>query len=441
MRKLLISTFTLICFIFLNNVNAQQSNQDLKYRRSSLNMILIESESFPNKDLVMKSWKDYPFPDKYNKHETDVKSVDINSINLSEKDLMNAGYLIDTITNPLKLAKAIASLKILKYLNSDSTVAVVLPSERKKFEIKINKFIKQKKLANKLVASWFDLSKDGKFDMKLVQERGSYNASELEANIAKGQAMGLASLADAGEELIKNTFVTFTKLDFVPNEPAARVVRDLALEQANAMSVEMLRKKAVKAAEKMYNKTKEGYSLWSKTWLYRLHWNDSIADEFYTTLWSNPKEFEKTNLFSLDFIGVQYNQSLVTFSLKETRTEAQIIDLTLVRNLDNAFAKLQKKNDVFKPKVPVISVNPIIAQIGMKENLEGGEKFEVLEMKMNRKTGLTEYKKVGTATVDKKIIWDNRYNAGEKIDQGDVTGTLFHGSKRIQPGMLLKLIK
>ena len=77
----------------------------------------------------------------------------------------------------------------------------------------------------------------------------------------------------------------------------------------------------------------------------------------------------------------------------------------------------------------------------MKEDLEGGEKFEVLEMKMNRKTGLTEYKKVGTATVDKKIIWDNRYNAGEKIDQGDVTGTLFHGSKRIQPGMLLKLIK
>ncbi len=73
-----------------------------------------------------------------------------------------------------------------------------------------------------------------------------------------------------------------------------------------------------------------------------------------------------------------------------------------------------------------------------------GEKFDVLEMTFNKKTGLTEYKEIGTATVDKKEVWDNRYNAGEKIepvldkDGQPIIATSFKGSKKIQPGMLLK---
>jgi len=80
----------------------------------------------------------------------------------------------------------------------------------------------------------------------------------------------------------------------------------------------------------------------------------------------------------------------------------------------------------------------------MKEGLEGGEQFDVLEMVLNQKTGRTEYKVVGSATVDKKIVWDNRYNAGDKsevvLDKNGapITATLFKGGKNIQPGMLLK---
>jgi hypothetical protein len=137
--------------------------------------------------------------------------------------------------------------------------------------------------------------------------------------------------------------------------------------------------------------------------------------------------------------------------LKETRTQEQIINLALVRNIDKAFAELQKENDVFKPKVPVLTSDPITAQIGMKEGLEGGEKFDVFEMTMNPKTGLTEYKNVGEVTVDKKLVWDNRYTDGQVVidaESGDeanaaakLNATTFKGSKKIQPGMLLKQIK
>lgn len=450
MKKLIYTVLTVACLVGTTQTFAQESSKDFKYRRSSLSMILIESESFPNKDAVMSSWNNYPLPDKYNNHNIDLKSFNINSIVLSEQDLLKAGFLNDTLKNPLKIAKAIGSLKPVKYLNAEQTIAVVMPTEKQEYQLKIDKVMQDNKLANKLVAKWFNRNDAGKFDMSLIQERGFYNASELEASIAQGQTKGLASLGDAGEELIRNTFVTFTKLEFIENEPAAAIVRDAAkIETAKSMAgkPQMLIDKALQALDATYEKTKEGYSLWSKTWLYQLNWNDSISAIFYNDLWSNPSAFDKSDLFSLEFVGVQYNQSLVTFKIGETRTQEQIINLALVRNVDNAFAQLQKENDVFKPKVPVLTINPITAQIGMKEGLTGGESFEVLEMTLNPKTGLTEYKKVGTATADKKVIWDNRYNGGEQVEQvlgkdgNPISATPFKGGKKIQPGMLLKQVK
>ena len=122
--------------------------------------------------------------------------------------------------------------------------------------------------------------------------------------------------------------------------------------------------------------------------------------------------------------------------------------LLVLANIDNAFAKLQKKNDVFKPAIPVSSANPIMAKIGLKEGISPGDKFEVLEMMWDEKEGKTTWKNVGSCAVDKKApIWDNRYSAGEESEQqkdkegNSVNSTTFKGSKKIQVGMLLKQLK
>ncbi|MBT6837520.1 MAG: hypothetical protein HOA61_15900 [Bacteroidetes bacterium] len=436
--------------VMLSAMNLFAQTDEVKYRRSSLSMVLIESESFPNKDAVMKSWNSYPFPDKYNEHNIETKSFSIDAIKLTDKDLLEAGYLQDTLNNVLKITKAEA-LSPIRYLNNDKTLAVALPTEKQEYQIKIDKVIKEKGLAKQLVSTWFNRSSDGKFDMSLLYERGSYNASEMEAGIASGQVKGLASLKDAGEELIKKTFVTFTKLNFIENEPAAALVRDIAkkgIAESMAGKPQMLIDKALAQVDKVYEKTKEGYSLFSKTWLYSLAWNDSIMDVFKTEMWKNPSAFNETDIFKLEFVGVQYNQSLVTFKIGETRTQEQIVDLALVRNIDKAFAKLQKKNDVFKPAITVSSSGPIMAKIGLKEGISPGDKFEVLEMMWDEKEGKTTWKNVGSCAVDKKApIWDNRYNAGEETEQqkdeegNPVNATTFKGSKKIQVGMLLKQLK
>lgn len=427
---------TILCTGFLF---AQE--QDMEYRRSALSMILLESESFPNLENVLSSWNGYPFPDKYNQHDIETKSVNVNSIELNDEDLKAAGFLKDTLS-AFQIVKASLVGKPLRYFDGDSSLAYALPNEKQEIQIKIDKVIAENKIAHQIVAEWFSLSDAGTMDVDLIQERGFYDATELEAGIAAGQNNGSASLGDAGEQLIKNSFVTFTNLNFYENEPFARAIRDAAI-LAVAKANDLVKLAAEKAAEKLYEVTKDGYSLRSKTWLYQLDWNDSIQAVFYQDMWNNPEAFQNSDMFKLNFVGVQYNLSMVGFT--KDKPLDQIIDKALVRNVNKAFVELQKDNDVFKPKMPIISVDPVLVLVGEKEGVTAKSQFEVLEMVWDKKEGKTTWKSIGTCKVDKKYpIWDNRYNAGEATEEqldsdGNVVyGTRFKGSKSIQPGMLVK---
>ena len=83
----------------------------------------------------------------------------------------------------------------------------------------------------------------------------------------------------------------------------------------------------------------------------------------------------------------------------------------------------------------------------MKEGLEGGEKFQVMEQVLDSKTGLTKFVNKGKITVDKNYLWDNRYNAADSHEvQKDKDGnemkfTKFKGGKNYYSGMLIKQIK
>ena len=78
----------------------------------------------------------------------------------------------------------------------------------------------------------------------------------------------------------------------------------------------------------------------------------------------------------------------------------------------------------------------------MKEGLEGGETFEVLNEEYNSKTGRSIYKSVGKLKVDKKSIWDNRYSLDGEHDPSGPDRTTFKGkAKKATYGSLLRLIK
>lgn len=123
-------------------------------------------------------------------------------------------------------------------------------------------------------------------------------------------------------------------------------------------------------------------------------------------------------------------------------TNQDIVRRVTLRNVESCYAKLQKTYDVFKTKTPLLSVNPASAQIGMKEALEGGERFEVLEVLEDPETGMQSLRRVGVIKVDKNKIWDNRFGADELLDSGANLGrTYFHGSGDFLPGMLIQQIR
>ena len=360
----------LVLAISTASLNAQ-NNSDVKYRRSSLTMLLVESDDFPYKSTVMQSWGNYPFPDKYDQQQVPLKTFRIDEpIELDKTAKIIAGTL-SMDQNKFATFYKMSKLSDKKYREKNQ----ILMRE------KIEQIFSEQHLGNQLVRTWFS-SEDGKmFDMSLIQKRGFYDASELDAGLAKSGIRGTAALADAGEELINNTFITVTSLNFFENEPVAKITQQIAYLAAAIDPTGT----AKRAADVAYNETKNGYSLHSRTFLYKLAWNDSIAAEFYH-IWGNEEAFSNMD-FQLEFVGVQYSKSTVTkpgegsmsatFNSKKTYTQEQLIDIVFNRNIDETFAKLQKENDVFKPKFPVITSEPLTAQIGMKEGLEGGEKFDI----------------------------------------------------------------
>jgi hypothetical protein len=329
-------------------------------------------------------------------------------------------------------------------------------------------------IAKKLVSKWFNRGADGSFDYELIGTRGAFNASFIDAKTAAASSDGKYLLQSAGFELINNTFVVVSKMKFVENEPIARGIRDAAILALNRAPsyVQVI---GTKVAQLAYEKAKEGYSVWTTSYLYKLKWDDTTQGTFFEEMYAErgqmtaekKAKYDATDLFQMELVGSEKATTLVTFSLTEKRTEEEIIKLSVTRNIDKVFAKLQKNYDVFKPKVPLFTGYPITAKIGMKEGLEGGEKFEVLEQVQDEKTGKIEYKRIGKIKVNKKLIWDNRSNIGDLIDTKEnetasttntafsligqetntttdnktIDRTTFKGGKNYYPGLLIRQIK
>ena len=431
--------FIIFLFIGINFITIAQENAlDTKYRRSSLHTMVIESEFFPQKEMVLNAFINAPFPNKYNDHSITEKSFNLTNYIIDEEE-KNALYNDSNSSE-----------------SGNQTSKADLETLEKEL---INRYLIKEKIANKLVAKWFDRQEDGSFDWDLVAERGILNASFLETKIAHASADGQAILQTTGFELIANTFVVVNKFNFVSNEILARKIRDdtkklayLSPLGANATN---------SMADLLYESTKDGYSILATSYLYKLVWNDTISNAFFTNLYfekdainqEKKEAFNNSDLFKLELIGHESAKSIVTFSLD--RTEEQIITLATMRIVDHVFAKLQKKYDVFKTKTPLYTGYPITAKIGTKEGLEGHEKFEVLEHSIDPKTGASVYNPIGIIHVEKHLIWDNSIQheevfqqdgsiidqQNEVIDKAGLDRTTFRGGKKYYAGLLIRQIK
>ena len=437
--------FALFLITCIGIINFSIGQDVTKYRRSSMNMVLVESSALgKSRDMVVEAYNSNPFPDKYNKHVTNASSFNVDKMTLTTADYISSGFYKDTLTKLLDILKASANpLRQIRYLNADSTKALQEPSENQKLGIYIDKYIRENDLAKSMAATWFNRTPDGKMNWDLIQERGMYSASAEQKDQANSVADKTTFLMDF--DLIGNTYTVINYPEFYENEPVARLIRDIAKQKAMeqlAGKPEILVKKSMALIDTVYERTKVGYTVKCNSFLYKLDWNADIAkkvkDYFFSEGIDAVKAWDTTSLFKLNFLGKTTVASIVTFKIGEKRTEKEIIDLQIRRTMDNALAKLQKEHVQFRPVSPIATIGPVTAQIGLKEGLEKGDKFEILEMGWNE-LGIPVWKSIGKVSLDKKSpIWDNRQGAEVGVDKEGKplpAFTKFKGGKNAMPGL------
>lgn len=418
-----------------------------KYQRSSLHMVLLTTtepalegaDDFT--EQLNKSWQNYPFPDKYNQHKIDYVQGYGGTPKGSLMEIINmykGGFEGMSLTDAQALMEKLTSAK--EY--NDCLVEAT------------GNIITTEKIGNQLIRKWFNIQDDGSWDNELIKERAEYNANQAAVAEANATSRGVQAIIDQGENLIANTFVTFSKLSFYPSEPVAAFTRDLATLIAGYLPGPA-GPLAVTAAETAYNATSKGYTAKTTTALYKLDWNDEIKAVFYSMFTPDNKiDMAKFNdyTFTMSLVGIDDATSTTIDALgglgemigiDSAKPDDTLVEQTIIRNIDKILAKMQKTYEVFAPVSQIISVDPLVADMGMKEGLEGGESFNLLEPRYNPETNEMEWKSIGVVKVNKKQIWDNRYSLtdeAKKAAESEIQGTVLSPNKKAAVGMVVKQV-
>ena len=393
------------------------------YRRNSLCLgFMIEGlKTESEASLVLESLKKYQISDKFNDHSIGWMIVDPSQITLSRED---ENVKIKRHKEPLKFSDLRGAVS--------TTNASELKAEQKEHEErfettpkKLIKYVKDNRLANLMVARWFNPSKtvvDGSiFNMELIQERGAYDASELEKLRVKESVRGMAILKDAGLDLIPNTYLTFVRLKYTSAEDHYNQTADrwdkvgLTAKTEDGKNVNPLN--LISGIKRKSAEKQAGYYVDATVYLFKLNWDEEIEEDFIRTYWetTNLESFITNADYKLEYIDCQTSQSRIKANTGiNTKDEngLRLISSATYRAIDNGLAKLQKKYPNFAVMAPVIDVekNYLSAFVGLKEGIAKGDQYDVYEKEYNEEKNTYRYKKVCSIEVDKNRVWDNRYD-------------------------------
>ncbi len=410
------------------------AEQTLTYRRNALATLLVYHPEDEFGAEIFKAFDSLPMPDKYDDHQLSWSVINNHDIvGVQRKD---TGYYKATYGHALS------------------------NSELKKNALYTEKLLNRQRVGNELVARWFDLHGDSignaVFSVDVIAERGQYNASDVDVAVALHTTKGLATLSDAGEELIGQTFVLVNDITYVTAEQEAQatkiafaVIGGLLNGLTGGSTGTDIAKSVGEIADSF-----TGFKVKTHSYLYQLVWNDSIAATFYDKYYTatpNPDKVRAfildTSLFKVRYVAHEYEFDKKSV-LKGQYERSELCRTICARSMDKNIVALAQQYEDFKVKTPIYSVlyndkgqiDGYAAKIGMKEGITDASKFQVIERRLDPETGKTTYKYIATVKPVKNKVWDNRYNAVKEQGTGsDLTYTTFKkvSGGEILPGMLL----
>lgn len=379
---------TIVIFIVISSIYCHaQTVERNDYERSSMHIMMIKHLNQRYDDIIEEVFLKYPFPARFNNHDLGVKVVSFAE------------------------------------LEGDQSSNIM-------------SFASEVNLGQKMVAKWFNREKKtGAFDMSLVKERGFYNSNQNERNEARASLRGLSLVEDAGENLIHNTFLLVNDISYKSKGSGnwlLKAVGSAYIGSANKMSKAMT--------------SIGGFRVHITSYLFRLAWNERISKEFYTKYYVESGSIdinkvsafkEEKSLFRMEYVGKTQSESAETHFTASKDPSALLVKVTS-RAIDKNIALLQHQYADFRIKAPLISTNPLKADVGLKEDIRENTQFEVLE-RVTDENGKISYETVGVIRPVKGKIKDNRYLAEEDTDAIlDATEFEVVSGKGFVPGMLIR---
>lgn len=447
-------------FSLLLILSSHMEAKDLKtdnYRRNSLCQFFV-SETSTNvagiEYAIGKTYEEYKIPDKFNDHCINNHIMSISGINQTKED---ETYIIKKGRKSFGKALVSATKSLGREMTENSTWDME-DYYNYKIPAKLYRFCLNQKIANCLIAKWFNVSKEKNggsyYNMELIQERGAYNASELEKLRAQESVRGMSLLMDAGEELIPNTYVTFTMFSF---ESISKIANDAKKtnNEANSLASLFRTTKEIRALGTQLG-GKSGFQITAYTYLFKLKWTEKEMNNFYSNYYSEPIEkLLNSNDFEVEYLGRHRSKGWFTTKSEnrfDPNSDIPLLQQTAYRAMEKNFAELMTEYEDFRVKAPLIEAdgNTISSYIGLKEGVNKKSQFEVLMKEYNPSKNKYVYKKVGSIKVDKNRIWDNRYtiegvnlkDEDSSIANENVDRTYFVGNtKDLAPGMLIRQTK
>lgn len=412
-----------------------QAQSDYSYRRNSLATVLVYHPEDEFGIEIYKAFDSLPIPDKYDDHTINGARI-INNKDVWGVQRRDSGYYKATYGHQLTA------------------------SELRSNALYTEDLLNNAEIAKKMVAKWFGLEgasvEDATFNTALIQQRGQYNASDVDVALALQTTRGIASLSDAGEELLGQTFVLVNDITYITAEQeaaAAKAALSVIGGLFDAFTGGSAGRDLAKAGGAIADSF-TGFKVKTHSYLYQLVWNDSIAAIFYTQHYTDTPNEEKIRAFledkttfRLKYVAHEYEFDKKSV-LKGKYSRTELVRTICARSMDKNIVALAKQYEDFKVKTPVYQVlsdsrgriEGYAAKIGMKEGIEDGSKFQVVQRIIDPKTEKTTYKYVATVKAKKGCIWDNRYNAVmEEADGSSLPYTTFTkvSGGEILPGMLL----
>lgn len=407
-----------------------------EYRRNSLGTMLVYHTEDEFSPQIIGAFESIPTPDKYDDHNIVIR-------------LLNN----DSIPGPKRKSYGLIKTVYGKLLTA---------GEVKKNGLALEQYLNDNQAGSAMVAKWFNLdlnaqdTTDLHFDMRLIQERGQYDASDLDVEHARLTERGVAAISDAGEELLNHSFLLVNDITYVTAEQKAEAAK-AAMNVLGGIADALFGGHAGREVANFAGDIADsftGFTVRTHSYLFQLQWNDSVAAVFYNDYYTERFDREKLMRFltNKDLFQVRYVAHEYEFDEKSTLKgqydRRELIKMVCTRSMDKNIASLQLQYEDFKVKTPILGdatnakgkVIGYAAKIGMKEGITEKSSFQVIQRYTDPNTNKTKYRYIATVKPVKGQIWDNRYNAVVEGDRGsELNYTTFKkvSGGEILPGMLI----